>query len=83
VALKNDPEQAKTLLPYFDWELDEECFNYDECDSFIPFIKAGKAVMEVEYDLDTSDFCPQANKMNFNALKKHHDQVDAWRVACR
>jgi hypothetical protein len=83
VALKNDPDQAKTLLPYFDWELDEECFNYNECDSFLPFIKAGKAVMEVEYDLDTADFCPQANKMNFNALKKHHDQVDAWRVACR
>lgn len=83
VALKGDPEQAKTLVPYFDWELDEECFNYDECDSFLPFIKAGKAVMEVEYDLDTADFCPQANKMNFNALKKHHDEVDAWRVACR
>jgi hypothetical protein len=83
VALKNDPEQAKTLLPYFDWELDEECFNYNECDSFLPFIQAGKAVMEVEYDLDTSAFCPQANKMNFNSLKKHHDQVDAWRVACR
>ncbi len=83
VALKNDPDQVKKLLPYFDWELDEQCFEYTECDKLTPFIQAGKAVMEVEYNLDTSSFCPQANKMNFNSMKKHQDPVDAWREACR
>lgn len=83
VALKNDTDQVKQLLPYFDWELDEQCFEYSECDKLTPFINAGKAVMEVEYNLDTSAFCPQANKMNFNSLKKHYSQVDAWRQACR
>ena len=83
VALKNDVEQVPTLLPYFDWELDEECFANNECDTLKPFISAGKAVMEVEYDLATTSFCPKANALNFNALKKHHDSVDAWRQACR
>lgn len=83
VALKNDPDQVIQLLPYFDWELDEQCFEYTECDKLTPFINAGKAVMEVEYNLDTSSFCPQANQMNFNAMKKHQDPVDAWREACR
>lgn len=83
VALKNDLDQVTTLLPYFDWALNEECFDYQECDSLTPFIKAGKAVMQVEYNLSTSSFCPQANKMNFNSLRKHEDPVDAWREACR
>jgi hypothetical protein len=83
VALKNDLDQVKTLLPYFDWALNEECFDYQECDSLTPFVQAGKAVMQVEYNLATSSFCPQANKMNFNSLKKHQDPVDAWRQACR
>lgn len=83
VALKNDLDQVPTLLPYFDWALNEECFDYDECGSLLPFVQAGKAVMQVEYDLPTSKFCPQANKMNFNSLRKHQDPVDAWREACR
>jgi hypothetical protein len=32
VALKNDLEQVRKLLPYFDFALDEECHVYDECD---------------------------------------------------
>jgi hypothetical protein len=28
VALKNDLDQVTTLLPYFDWALDEQCFQY-------------------------------------------------------
>jgi hypothetical protein len=82
VAQKNDPEQAETLVTWFDWALSEECFNYKECDSFQPYIDQGKPVMEVEYELKTADFCPDANEMNFNALKKNLD-LDAPREACR
>ncbi|QBD74654.1 endo alpha-1,4 polygalactosaminidase [Ktedonosporobacter rubrisoli] len=96
VALKNDTEQIKDLLPYFDWELDEQCFgqaksdgdnSLEVCHSLQNFTRAGKAVMEVEYSDDgnhetPSLFCPQANKMNFNSLYKHM-VLDAYRVACR
>lgn len=81
-ALKNDVEQVKDLLPYFDFHLDEECFQYKECDRLQPFLDAGKAVFEVEYKLDTASFCPKANAMNLNSLKKKLN-LGAWRVACR
>jgi hypothetical protein len=82
IGLKNDLDQVQQLLPIFDWALDEQCFQYHECNSLLPFIQAGKAVFNVEYNLDTSQFCPQANTMNFSSLKKHL-QLDAYRVACR
>ena len=53
---------------------------YKECDRLTPFVQAGKAVMEVEYKLDP--FCPQANALNFNSLRKKLS-LNAYRVACR
>jgi hypothetical protein len=82
VALKNDVDQAKALLPYFDFAINEECFAYNECSTLQPFIAAGKAVFEVEYSLSPSRFCPKANSMNFNSMLKDED-LTAYRVACR
>jgi hypothetical protein len=48
----------------------------------VPFITAKKAVMEVEYRLNTAEFCAKANEMNFNAMKKHLN-LGPYRVACR
>lgn len=81
-ALKNDLDQEVKLLPYFDWALDEQCFQYLECDLLLPFTRAGKAVMEVEYRGSTASFCPKANAMDFNSLRKHLS-LDAFRVPCR
>ena len=44
VGLKNDLDQARTLQPHFDWALNEQCFQYDECERLKPFVDAGKAV---------------------------------------
>lgn len=82
VGLKNDLDQIKDLLSDYDWALNEQCFEYEECEALRPFIDAGKAVFHVEYDLDPSAFCAQANAMNFNSLKKNMD-LDADREACR
>ena len=82
VALKNDLGQVNDLLPYFDWALDEQCFQYTECAKLQPFINASKAVMEVEYNLAPAQFCPKANALNFNSLKKQLS-LNAYRVACR
>jgi hypothetical protein len=81
-VLKNDLGQVRTLLPYFDFALNEQCFQYHECDKLTPFVDAGKAVFGVEYHLDTADFCPDANAMDFNFLKKKLS-LRAWRVPCR
>jgi hypothetical protein len=49
VLQKNDPEQARTLQPYFDGVLDEQCNQYQECGSFKPYLRAGKPVLNAEY----------------------------------
>jgi hypothetical protein len=82
VGLKNDLGQISDLLPDFDWALDEQCFQYTECHKLVPFINAGKAVFEVEYSLATSEFCPEANSLDFNSMKKHLN-LGVYRVPCR
>lgn len=82
IGLKNDLDQAADLVSYFDWALNEECFQYDECELLLPFVRACKAVFGVEYEGDPADFCPKANAMNFDWLYKRWD-LDAWRQSCR
>jgi len=82
VGLKNDLDQIPQLVDDFDWALNEQCFQYDECVTLVPFVNAGKAVFGVEYELRTDQFCPEANAMNFDFLKKNYD-LDAARKSCR
>jgi uncharacterized protein (TIGR03437 family) len=82
VGLKNDLEQIGDLIGDFDWALNEQCFQYDECETLKPFIDAGKAVFHVEYKLEAAEFCPAANTLKFNSLKKNID-LDASGTACR
>ena len=81
VGLKNDLDQVTALQPLFDWALNEQCFQYAECDMLIPFATAGKAVFQAEYEGATSAFCPQAKAMRFSAMLKHL-LLDAFREAC-
>ncbi|MFN7923776.1 MAG: endo alpha-1,4 polygalactosaminidase [Bryobacteraceae bacterium] len=81
VGLKNDLDQVATLVGDFDWALNEQCFQYQECSSLAPFIKAGKAVFNAEYTLKPDQFCPQANSLQFSSLSKHVN-LDAYRVPC-
>ncbi len=82
VALKNDLDQIPQLVPYFDWALNEQCYQYGECDLLTPFSTNAKAVMEIEYTAARTKFCPPANARNFNAIKKKLD-LKGWRSACR
>jgi hypothetical protein len=82
VALKNDLDQVSDLVSHYDFALNEQCFEFGECDKLTPFITANKAVFEVEYTLTTAQFCTQANAMNFNSLKKDLD-LTATVTACR
>jgi hypothetical protein len=71
VGLKNDLDQIPELAK--DFAVNEQCFEFDECELLLPFIEAGKAVFGVEYALPTSDFCAEANAMGFSWLKKDLD----------
>lgn len=81
IGLKNDPEQVAQLVGDFDFAVVEECAQYKECDAYTPFIAAGKAVLHVEYALDTSQFCPATKALGFSSMKKRLS-LDAYRVPC-
>jgi len=81
IGLKNDVEQVAALEPYFDFAVNEECATYDECGLLLPFIRAGKAVFHVEYDLPIGEFCPLTVGLGFSSMRKHSN-LDAWRQPC-
>jgi hypothetical protein len=81
IALKNDLDQVTDLVDHFDFAINEQCFQYNECELLKPFINQGKAVFGVEYELKTSKFCQKAKKMNFRWLKMDY-YLDGSRVSC-
>lgn len=74
-ALKNDLGQIPELLAHFDYAVNEQCFQYDECDNLRMFVEAGKPVFQVEYKTSLEDFCPKANSATygFNSISKARD----------
>ncbi len=84
IGLKNDSDQAKELVSYFDWALTEECYEDNWCEEMKPFTDAGKAVFMTEYTergTKTSDFCSLAKSLKFNGLLKKLD-LDEWGEPC-
>jgi hypothetical protein len=77
IALKNDLGQVAALEPDFDFALNEQCFQYDECERLRPFAAAGKAVLVAEYE--RSDFCARAGV--YRVMLKRLE-LDAWREPC-
>lgn len=82
IGLKNNLEQVADLEPFFDFAINEQCFEYEECDLLLPFIQNNKAVFGVEYELDTKDFCEEANRLKFSWLKMEYS-LDGNRISCQ
>jgi len=88
VGLKNDLDQIEDLVDDFDWALNEECYFYDECEMYEPFLWADKAVFHVEYVDDKADgpdladeICGSEAIMDFSTLIKEWD-LYAWHISC-
>lgn len=93
VALKNDLEQVDSLVDYFDFSVNEQCFQYNECHHLLPFIRAGKPVLNAEYpeqddDLSRDDrlltaLCRAANNLKFSTLVLPVALDDSFRASCQ
>jgi len=84
VAMKNDVEQVPDLNTYFDYAINEQCQQYNECGNYTTyFVNTGKTVFQVEYKLSQVKFCPQANAANRNAITKTFDLFDTPWTPCR
>ncbi|MFI8079813.1 endo alpha-1,4 polygalactosaminidase [Kitasatospora sp. NPDC086009] len=81
IGLKNDLDQIPALLPDFDFAVNEECAQFDECARLSPFIQAGKAVFHVEYKLGTEKFCARTKSLGLSSMQKKLE-LDAWRKPC-
>jgi len=89
VALKNDMDQIADLVDYFDLSVNEECFDYNECDLLTPFTRQGKPVLQVEYDLTyvnsasaRATLCAAAASLEFNTLILPLDLDGSYRFSC-
>lgn len=82
VGLKNDLDQVLDLVDDFDWALNEQCWEFAECDLLAPFVARGKAVFGVEYEGEPAAFCPPLNALDYSWLKKNI-QLDALSLDCR
>jgi hypothetical protein len=81
VGLKNDLDQIPELAGDFDFAVNEQCAQYGECARLTPFVKAGKAVFHVEYELPTTRFCPASRTLGLSSMLKKYD-LGAWRRPC-
>jgi len=82
IGLKNDLDQVNELVDDFDWALNEQCFQYNECELLKPFVDQNKAVFGVEYMGDPSDFCPPLTEMGFSWLMKEEELFALPRLDC-
>lgn len=73
IGLKNDLDQVADLEPDFDFAVNEQCAQYDECGKLEPFVRAGKPVLHVEYGLGTGAFCTETTGMGFESIRKPRD----------
>jgi hypothetical protein len=88
VGLKNDPGQVLALVTYFDFSVSEQCFEFDGCESYSPFVAANKPVSNAEYDRDfrtdpdRTTICNATEGVSIRALVLDLDLDDSFRFSC-
>jgi hypothetical protein len=90
VGLKNDLDQIEELEPYFDFAVNEQCHEYDECDKMKPFIDANKPVLNAEYAIkyvdnnnsERDDMCNNAINLQFKTIVFPLGLDNSFRYSC-
>jgi hypothetical protein len=86
VGLKNDVDQIPALVDHFDFAVNEQCHEFDECELNQPFIDAGKPVFNAEYASqfvdDPSEVCATALELGLRTLILPLDLDGSFRISC-
>lgn len=89
VGLKNDLDQIPDLVAYFDFAVNEQCHEFDECDALTPFVDAGKPVFNAEYSdeyvsdpADREAICAESQELNIRTLVLPLDLDDSFHFSC-
>ncbi|KAJ3462777.1 hypothetical protein MRS44_007563 [Fusarium solani] len=92
-GLKNAGDIITSVLPYVAFSVNEQCIQYNECETFAAFIKAKKPVFNIEYpkgapkvkDADRQRICSQSGKAkgskDFSKVIKKMN-LDGWVMYC-
>lgn len=89
IGLKNAGGIVSQVLSMVQWEVNEQCVQYNECALFRPFIDDGKPVFGIEYPSSapsvssaTKDgICSNKDSKGFSTLLKEMD-LGVWVEAC-
>lgn len=89
IGLKNAGGIVNSTLPMMQWQVNEQCVQYSECDSFTPFITNNKPVFHIEYpksapsisSSDNTTFCDKSTDEGFSTLLKNMN-LDNWYQDC-
>ncbi|KAJ5613585.1 hypothetical protein N7528_007239 [Penicillium herquei] len=94
LGLKNGGDIIDSVIDNMQWSVNEQCAQYDECDTYAAFIDADKPVFHIEYpkgdDTDNDNnvtskqkntACNAANAGNFSTVIKNMD-LDNWVEYC-
>lgn len=73
IALKNNLDQIDKLVEVYDFAVNEQCFQYDECDYYKTFIDMGKPVFNIEYELGLKEFCLASKNTNLSSMKMNYE----------
>lgn len=86
IALKNDLEQIPELVGWFDFAVNEQCHEYDECDVYRPFLDAGKPVFNAEYATEFVDdpdaLCARAAELGLSTVIFDLELDNSLRIPC-
>jgi hypothetical protein len=87
IGLKNDQDQVESLVDVFDFALNEQCHEFDECALLLPFLAAGKAVFIAEYDdfyrgEGFQELCASSIETGFSTLVLPLELDDSFRQEC-
>ncbi|EHL02453.1 hypothetical protein M7I_1533 [Glarea lozoyensis 74030] len=89
MGLKNGVEMVPQLLDIMDFQVNESCMQFNECDRLAPFITAGKPVFHIEYNDNsatkkrqaaTDANCSFKGGPGFSTLKGNADEEKKIRV---
>ncbi len=89
VGVNNALDQIPELVSYYDFAVNEQCFEYDECDTLMPFIEQDKPVLHAEYrdnyvqDEDAREaMCIESTNRQFSSLVLPLGLDDQFRYSC-
>ena len=93
IGLKNAGAIIADVIDVMQWSVNEQCVEYEECETYTPFVRQGKPVFHVEYPKgkrnegkDVSgkvweEYCRNEGEKGFDTILKNLD-LDAWVESC-